>query len=65
MENSLTGTIHQNFELLLQFPDLTIVAERNIRIVHNLIGRPGADHRRHQSASISHPQGLGAVPALS
>ncbi len=57
VENSLTGTIHQNFELLLQFPDLTIVAERNIRIVHNLIGRPGAtidDITR----VYSHPQGL-------
>lgn len=57
VENSLTGTIHQNFELLLQFPDLTIVAERNIRIVHNLIGRPGAtidDLTR----VYSHPQGL-------
>ena len=57
VENSLTGTIHQNFELMLQFPDLTIVAERNIRIVHNLIGRPGAaigDIDR----VYSHPQGL-------
>jgi 3-deoxy-7-phosphoheptulonate synthase len=57
VENSLTGTIHQNFELLLQFPDLTIVAERNIRIVHNLIGRPGATIAG-ISRVYSHPQGL-------
>ncbi len=57
VENSLTGTIHQNFELLLQFPDLTIVAERNIRIVHNLIGRPGATIDGIERV-FSHPQGL-------
>ena len=57
VENSLTGTIHQNFELLLQFPDLTIVAERNIRIVHNLIGRPGATIDGIRRV-YSHPQGL-------
>ena len=57
VENSLTGTIHQNFELLLQFPDLTIVAERNIRIVHNLIGRPGASVDG-ITRVFSHPQGL-------
>ena len=57
VENSLTGTIHQNFELLLQFPDLTIVAERNIRIVHNLIGRPGAAIDGIERV-FSHPQGL-------
>ena len=57
VENSLTGTIHQNFELLLQFPDLTIVAERNIRIVHNLIGRPGAAIDG-IARVFSHPQGL-------
>jgi prephenate dehydratase len=57
VENSLTGTIHQNFELLLQFPDLTIVAERNIRIVHNLIGRPGSTIEDIERV-LSHPQGL-------
>jgi 3-deoxy-7-phosphoheptulonate synthase len=57
LENSLSGSIHQNFDLLLQFPDLRIIGEKKIRIVHNLIALPGAileDIRR----VYSHPQGL-------
>jgi 3-deoxy-7-phosphoheptulonate synthase len=57
IENSLTGSIHQNYDLLLQYPDVRIIGEQKIRIVHNLIGLPGArieDIRR----VYSHPQGL-------
>jgi 3-deoxy-7-phosphoheptulonate synthase len=57
IENSLTGSIHQNYDLLLQYPDVRIAGEQKIRIVHNLIGLPGArleDVRR----VYSHPQGL-------
>jgi 3-deoxy-7-phosphoheptulonate synthase len=57
MENSLTGSIHENYDLLLQYPDLRIVGEQKIRIVHNLIALGGAalsDIRR----VYSHPQGL-------
>jgi len=57
IENSLTGSIHENYDLLLRYPDLRIVGEQKIRIVHNLIGMPGAgieDIRR----VFSHPQGL-------
>ena len=57
IENSLTGSIHQNYDLLLRYPDIRIVGEQTIRIVHNLIGLPGAgieDIRR----VFSHPQGL-------
>jgi 3-deoxy-7-phosphoheptulonate synthase len=57
MENSLTGSIHENYDLLLRYPDLHIVGEQKIRIVHNLIGLPHAtmeDIRR----VFSHPQGL-------
>ena len=57
IENSLTGSIHQNYDLLLQYPDVRIVGEQKIRIVHNLIGLPGAaiDSIRRV---YSHPQGL-------
>jgi len=57
IENSLTGSIHQNYDLLLQYPDIRIVGEQTIRIEHNLIGLQGAkidDIRR----VYSHPQGL-------
>jgi 3-deoxy-7-phosphoheptulonate synthase len=57
MENSLTGSIHQNYDLLLQYPDLRIIGEQKIRIEHNLIGLPDTrleDIRR----VFSHPQGL-------
>ena len=57
LENTLSGSIHQNYDLLLQFPDLKIVGEKTIRIEHNLITLPGAkieDIKR----VYSHPQGL-------
>jgi 3-deoxy-7-phosphoheptulonate synthase len=57
MENSLTGSIHENYDLLLQYPDLRIIGEQKIRIVHNLIGLKGTtleDIRR----VFSHPQAL-------
>jgi 3-deoxy-7-phosphoheptulonate synthase len=57
MENSLTGSIHENYDLLLQYPDLRIVGEQKIRIVHNLIALKDAglgDIRR----VFSHPQAL-------
>src|SRR5882724_1394415 len=39
IENTLHGSVHENYELLLKH-DLGIVAETNVRIVHNLIVRP-------------------------
>jgi 3-deoxy-7-phosphoheptulonate synthase len=57
IENSLTGSIHENYDLLLQYPDIRIVGEQKIRIEHNLIARADAtieDIRR----VFSHPQGL-------
>jgi 3-deoxy-7-phosphoheptulonate synthase len=57
LENTLTGSIHQNYDLLLQYPDIRIVGEKIIRIVHHLIALPGAaiaDIRR----VYSHPQAL-------
>jgi 3-deoxy-7-phosphoheptulonate synthase len=54
VENSLTGSIHENYDLLLEY-DLHIVGELTLRIEHNLVG--------HQSTSLdkikrvySHPQ---------
>jgi 3-deoxy-7-phosphoheptulonate synthase len=42
LENSLMGSIHENYDLLLQYPDLRIIGETQIRIQHSLIGTPDA-----------------------
>lgn len=40
IENTLHGSVHENYDHLLSF-DFRIVAELNLRIVHNLITLPG------------------------
>jgi len=42
LENSLTGSIHENYDLLLDY-DVKIVGEITIRVIHHLIGNPGTD----------------------
>ncbi|MEW6732787.1 MAG: prephenate dehydratase domain-containing protein, partial [Acidobacteriota bacterium] len=41
LENSLGGSIHENYDLLLKYP-VTIVAETYLRIEHCLLGLPSA-----------------------
>jgi prephenate dehydratase len=39
LENSLSGSIHENYDLLIEY-DLRIIGEITIRIIHHLIGHP-------------------------
>ena len=50
IENTLHGSVHENYDHCLHH-DLRIVAETNVRIVHNLIAPPGVRFREIRSAS--------------
>ncbi len=54
VENSLAGSIHENYDLLLEF-DLKIVGELTLRIKHNLLGQEGAPVEGLERI-YSHPQ---------
>ena len=56
IENTLAGSVHENYDHLLKF-QLPIIAEKRVRIVHNLIARPEAKFSQIRSA-ISHPVAL-------
>lgn len=57
IENTLAGSVHENYDLLLHYR-LPIVAETEVRIVHNLIAAPGVKLRQVRRV-YSHPVALG------
>lgn len=56
IENTLAGSVHENYDHLLRF-EVRIVAETNVRIVHNLIARPGVRTKDIKKV-YSHPVAL-------
>jgi prephenate dehydratase len=56
VENSLGGSIHENYDLMLRY-DLTIVGEHEFRVHHCLLAKPGVK-REDIKYAISHPQAL-------
>ncbi len=56
IENSLAGSIHQNYDLLMR-NNLWVVGEHHLRVSHCLIGQPGARLAGIKKV-ISHPQAL-------
>ena len=56
VENSLAGSIHRNYDLLLRY-DLSIVGEVQLRIAHQLMVLPGVKAKQIKRI-CSHPQGL-------
>ncbi len=57
VENSLFGSVHQTYDLLLKH-NLRIVGETSLRIIHNLIAAPGT-RREDVRRVYSHPVALG------
>lgn len=56
IENTLHGSVHENYDHLLHF-DVEIIAETHVRIAHNLIAPPGVKFREVQRV-YSHPVAL-------
>lgn len=56
LENTLAGSVHDNYNLMLQYP-FEITAETNVRVVHNLIAPPGVSFRSIKTV-YSHPVAL-------
>ena len=57
IENSLTGSIYQNYDLLLEF-DVVVVGEVKLRITHNLITHRGVTLNQIKKIYL-HPQAAG------
>lgn len=56
IENSLAGSIHQNFDLLARH-SLDVIAETSLRVEHSLIAHPGASLRQIDQI-YSHPAAM-------
>ncbi|MDR1352090.1 MAG: 3-deoxy-7-phosphoheptulonate synthase, partial [Treponema sp.] len=68
VENSLAGSIHENYDLFLRYPDIAVVGELKLRIVHCLIAHEGAaldtiaEVRSHSQGFVQCRDFLGRYP---
>ena len=62
VENSTGGSIHRNYDLLLEH-DLPIVAETELQVVHHLVALPGTELSEIRRV-CSHPQALAQCEAF-
>src|SRR3954462_4352109 len=56
IENTLHGSVHENYDHLLNF-DLPIIGETHVRISHSLIAYPGVSFKKIKKV-YSHPVAL-------
>ena len=56
IENTLAGSVHENYDHLLNY-QFRIIAETNVRIIHNLIALPGVKFKQLRRV-FSHPVAL-------
>ena len=59
----MAGSIHENYDLLIQYPDVQIIGEKMIRVQHSLIGFPETQLKDIRKV-YSHPQGLAQCAAF-
>jgi 3-deoxy-7-phosphoheptulonate synthase len=57
VENSLSGSVHENYDLFLRYPDIVIAGELKLRIVHCLVADEQATLESIRVVR-SHPQGF-------
>ena len=57
VENTLGGTINDTLDLLAMHPEITVVGEQQVRVIHNLIVLPGTKLEDIKHV-YSHPQAL-------
>ena len=57
IENTLTGSIHGNYELFLDYPEIYIVGEQILRVSQHLAVFPGTSRETIQ-VIFAHPQGF-------
>ncbi|MDR2842691.1 MAG: prephenate dehydratase, partial [Spirochaetaceae bacterium] len=63
VENSLAGSVHENYDLFMRYPDIAIAGELKLRIVHCLIADENAETDKIKTVR-SHPQGFAQCAAF-